>query len=110
MRRVNPARARAVAREEAGNLFDDMCYSKRQGQAIATIDKMRDLRRGTSGYLDAEIGPMLSFFTEVFRGNEFTLGYDATSVAESANHMTKRYLPSHIPNLTEIRACYPRCH
>jgi hypothetical protein len=110
MRRVNLTRATAVAREEAANLFDEMCAMRPQGQAIAAIDKIRDLLPGISGYLDAEVVPMLSFFSDVFRGDAFTLGYHAISIAESANHMIKRYLPPHIHDLTEIRDCYTRSH
>jgi hypothetical protein len=110
MRRVNPEGATAVAREEAGTLFDEMCYSKREGQAIEAINKIRDLLPGISGYLDAEIVPLVSFFTEAFRDDAFTLGYHPTSMAENANHMMKRYLPPHIHSLTEIRDSYTRSH
>jgi hypothetical protein len=42
-------------------------------------------------------------FTEAFRGDAFTLGYHATSGADTANHMLKSYLPQYIRDLTQIR-------
>jgi hypothetical protein len=87
-----------------------MCHSKRQGPAIAAIDKFSKLLPAVSGYLDAEMVPMFPFFAETFRGDAFIFGYQATLVAESINHMMKRDFPPHIHNLTEIRDSYTRSH
>jgi hypothetical protein len=97
-------------REQATNLFDEICYSKIEGQVNAAIEKIRQLVPTMSDYLEREIIPILSLFTEAFRGDALTLGYHSTSVAESANRMVKRYLPSHIENLVEIRKGYTHAY
>jgi hypothetical protein len=90
-------------REQTINLFDEIDYSKIDGQVRATIDKIRHLVPVMSEYLDREMIPILFLFTEAFPGDALTLGYQSTSAAESANRMVKGHLPSHIANLMEIR-------
>jgi hypothetical protein len=44
-------------REQRTNLFDEICYSKIEGQVNAAIDKIRQLVPAMSDYLEREIIP-----------------------------------------------------
>jgi hypothetical protein len=107
---VNSARATAATRSEAVDLFHEICYAKEEGQVSAAIDKIRHLLPSMSDYLDREITEKLALFSEAFRGDAFTLGFSATSVAESANSMIKRYLPPRVSTLVDIRKACTRSY
>jgi hypothetical protein len=107
---VNTALANPDAKEEAMSLFDEICYAKYEGQVTATIEKIWNLLPDISTYLDAEVVPIFPCFTEAFRGDAMAIGYHATSMAESANRLMKRYHPPSIHNLVEIGECYTRSY
>jgi hypothetical protein len=89
VRHVNASGATAVVPEQATKLLDEICYSTSQSDVIAAIEKFRNLIPGMSRYLDSEIQTVLTMVTEAYCGESLTLGYHATSVAESANQMLK---------------------
>jgi hypothetical protein len=110
VKHVNASRVSAVVREQAIKLFDEICYSTSQSEVIAAIEKMCNLIPAMSRYLNSEIQPVLTMVTEAYRGESLTLGYHATSVAESRNQMLKNYLPLQIHNLIQIREAYTHAY
>jgi hypothetical protein len=107
-KQVAAARAAPSVKDVANSLFDEICYSKSEGQVLAACEKIRKLIPGMSDYVETELIALLPLFTEAFRGDALTLGFHATSLSESANRMIKRSLPSQIHSLTEIREGYTR--
>jgi prephenate dehydrogenase len=107
---VNAARATAATRNEAIGLFREICYAKEHEQVRAAIEKIRHLLPLMSDYLDREITEKLPLFSETFRGDAFTLGFGATSIAESAHSMIKRYCPPRVSILCQIRESYTRAY
>jgi hypothetical protein len=84
-------------------VFDEICFSKAQAQVMAAIENIWHLLPAKFADFHREPPTILALFTEAFPGNALTLGFHATSVAESANGVLKRYLASPFHDLTQIR-------
>jgi hypothetical protein len=103
-KQVVQARVPPETRDEALRLFDAICSYPAAAEVEEAVAKIRLLVPSISEYLDAEIVERLPLFTEAFRNGVLTLGYEATTLSESANHLIRRVLRPAILTLQDIRA------
>jgi hypothetical protein len=104
VKHVNQARVPAETQDEALRLFDALCKYSSTAEVETAIEKIRLLIPSMSDYLDTEIFERIGLFTEAFRHGARTLGYVATALSESANHMIRNSLRAGVLTLQEIRA------
>jgi hypothetical protein len=81
----------------------DVCFGKDEEDVRRLIFEMGELAPELIGYLTDHITPHLERFAACFRGSAFTLGYLATSPAESVNHMIREKLTARKIGLSAMR-------
>jgi hypothetical protein len=84
-------------------MLDVIFYEENEADVRLTLDKLATEAPELVPYLNRSIVPLLEQFATCFRGATFTLGYLATSPAESANRMIKDRMGSKKLDLTGVR-------
>jgi hypothetical protein len=79
--------------KRAGNV----CFANNKHDALDAIDEMVEIQPDLQHHLATNGMPSLPLFADSFRGEAHTLGYRATSPAESANAMSRKRLPQNRP-------------
>jgi hypothetical protein len=77
--------------------------SRRFDQTVFDVNRLQN-------YLDTNVRPVIPLFSDCCKGDALTLGYLATSVAESANAMIRRHLPSTAMRLADLRLVVSRAY
>ena len=84
-------------------LWKRICYSAKKDVVLQSIEDIKSQNIiKLSHYLDKHVIPLLKNFSRAFI-DEFTAGYNVSSIAESANSMIKRNLCSAYYTLLEIK-------
>jgi hypothetical protein len=92
------------------NFTQSLCFSKTITKADDALEKMHGTAPEPVHYVDANIRTLLSQFADCCKGEWLILGYRATSLAESANAMIRRYTPNRLLSLTEMRRPISTAH
>jgi hypothetical protein len=84
-------------------LTQAICYGKSSAEVEHALNQMIEVAPDLQHYVDTNVRPLIPLFSDCCKGDGLTLGYRATSVAESANAMIRRHLPGTALTLAELR-------
>jgi hypothetical protein len=91
-------------------LAQTICYAKSSVEVEHALDQMIETAPDLQHYLDTNVRPLIPLFADCFKGDKLTLGYRATSVAESANAMIRHHLPGTALRLADLRRVISRAY